>query len=181
MTAKHTIAAGLLMLVACGDTPDAFAPAEQPDRSTLRASAVADGQLDDIHDLIAAQAVAWAAHDGVAYGETYTVDAEVVNPRGGLLLGRTGIADAHVILFNPMFGPFRGSTSTWAVREVKFITGTTALVKLDVTLTGYSSLPPGLPEVQPGVVQNRVTWIASKRSGGWLISFQQMTPLQPGA
>lgn len=65
------------------------------------------------------------------------------------------------------------------MRDISFLTGTTALVKLDVTLTGYSTLPPGLPAVQPGVVRNRVTWIAIKQGGEWLIDFQQMTPLPP--
>jgi len=179
MTAKLTIAAGLLVLAACGDTPDSLGPANPEERGMLRANAVAAGQQDDIYDLIAAQSAAWAAHDGIAYGNTYTVDAEIVNPVGGFLVGRATIANQHVFLFNPATGPFRTSTSTWAVRDIQFLTGTVALVKLDVTLTGFSATPPGLPQVQPGVVMNRVTWVAVKDRGEWLIDYQQMTPLPP--
>jgi hypothetical protein len=60
-----------------------------------------------------------------------------------------------------------------------FLTGTLAHVNLDVTLTGYSSLPPGLPEFQPGTVHTRVSWIAVKRSDRWEIFSQQMTALPP--
>ena len=180
MTTKYSLTACILLLAACGDNPDPLALAAAPERGTLQASAVAAGQRDDVYALIGAQAAAWAAHDGIAYGETYTEDAEIVNPVGGLISGRAVIAGQHVFLFNPATGPFRASTSTWSVREIVFLTGTTALVKLVVTLTGYSSLLPGLPEMQPGVVQNQVTWIAEKVGSEWLIRFQQMTPLQPG-
>jgi uncharacterized protein (TIGR02246 family) len=178
MTRTPIIIAVLIGLTACDGGPETLGPGARADVAGPQAS-VAAGQHDDILALIDAQSAAWAAKDGVAYGATYTVDAEIVNPVGGILAGRAQIASQHVFLFNPATGPFRASTSSWTVRDVTFLTGTTALVQTDVTLTGYSSLPPGLPAVQPGVVRNRVTWVAIKRGGEWLIDFQQMTPLPP--
>lgn len=178
---NRTLLAAILLTTACTDTADTLGPAQAraPGSHGALASAVASGQREAVLDLIDAQAAAWAAKDGVAYGATYTEDAEVINPVGGLLSGRAFIASQHVFLFNPVNGPFRASTSSWSLRDLVFLTGTTALVKLDVTLTGYSMLPPGLPAVQPGVVRTRVTWVAEKRDGEWLIMHQQMTPLPP--
>jgi hypothetical protein len=62
---------------------------------------------------------------------------------------------------------------------VTFLTGITAMVDLNVTLTGYASLPPGLPEVEPGVVQTRMKWIAGKRVATWQILAQQITAVPP--
>jgi uncharacterized protein (TIGR02246 family) len=179
MTSKPILTAALLLLAACGETPDTLGPAVGNTATTGQFSATAAGQHNEILALIDAQSAAWAAKDGNAYGATYTVDAEVINPVGGFLVGRALIASQHNFLFNPVNGPFRASTSSWAVRDIAFITGTAALVKLDVTLTGFSALPPGLPAVEPGVVRNRVTWLAVKEGSQWLIAFQQMTPLPP--
>jgi uncharacterized protein (TIGR02246 family) len=176
MKAKLTLTTCLLVLGACGEAPNTLGPSAAAGPGAQFA-ATATGQTDDIVALIAAQDAAWAAKDAAAYAATYTTDAEVINPVGGFLAGRAVIQSQHAFLFNPVNGPFRASTSVWALRDVTFLTGTTALVKLDVTLTGFSSLPPGLPAVQPGMVVTRVTWIAVKRDGSWRIMHQQMTPL----
>lgn len=180
MTTRSTLAAFLLLTTAaCGDSSDAVGPTNAAGPQDVNASVTAAGQEDDILDLIDAQAAAWADHDGVAYGATYTEDAELINPVGGILVGRTVIANQHVFLFNPVNGPFRASASSWTVRSIGFLTGATALVKLDVALTGYSFLPPGLNPTEPGVVRTRVTWLAVKTGDTWLIQHQQMTLVAP--
>lgn len=168
-----------LLLPACDDSPGALGPGEAVEPLASAASVAAAGQQDDILALIDAQAAAWAAKDGAAYGATYTEDAVLINPVGGILVGSALIASQHVFLFNSVNGPFRVSASSWTLRDLTFLTGSIAMVELDVTLTGFSALPPGLPAVEPGVVRTRVTWIAIKRGGEWLIMHQQMTPLPP--
>lgn len=165
--------------LACADQPDATAPGDALAGEGPAFAATATGQTTGVLDLIDAQDAAWAAKDGVAYGATYVEDAEVINPVGGILAGRAVIASQHVFLFNPVNGPFRASTSTWTLRDLVFLSGHVALVKLDVVLTGFSAVPPGLPQSEPGVVRTRVTWIAVKQGGAWLILHQQMTPLPP--
>lgn len=177
MFPRAFIAVCLPIVAACGGDSVPLGPGASAQEAQY--AAVATGQRDDVLALVDAQTAAWAAKDGVAYGATYSEGAELINPVGGLLMGRTAIANQHVFLFNPLNGPFRNSTSSPTVRDITFITGTVALVKLDVTLTGYSALPPGLPAYQPGVVRVRVTWVAVKQRGHWLIDFQQMTPLPP--
>lgn len=177
MWKKTIVAAGLLFLAgACGDGPETMGPAASGG-SPLNAAAV--GQADDIQELLAAHEAAWAAKDAAAYAATYTEDAQLINPVGGILVGSETIRVQHAFLFHPVTGFFRESTSTWTLRNLTFLTGTTALVEFDVLLTGISFIPPGLPQYAPGTVRTRVTWIAVKEGGEWAIAFQQMTPLPP--
>lgn len=129
-----------------------------------------------IEALKSAWDAAWAAKDATAYAANYTVDAEIVNPVGGVLSGREAIRAAHAFLFS---GPFAGSTSTSEVRRMMFLTETNAIVDLDVVLTGYRAVPPGLRETEPGVVRTRVKWVAVKRAANWEILTQQLTALPP--
>jgi uncharacterized protein (TIGR02246 family) len=175
---RFLILAAASLVSACGESADPQSPdhiAGAPSYST----AVAAGQTQAIHDLIAEQSAAWAAKDAAAYGRTYTADTEVVNPVGGILTGSAAVTAQHAFLFNPAFGFFRNSTSSWTVRSISFLTGTTALVKLDVVLTGFSGLPPGLTATEPGVVRTRVSWIAVKQGQQWRIMYQQMTAIAP--
>jgi len=170
--------AAAALVAGCGDTTE---PVSSNGAAAAPAYAVATaaGQTAGIHDLIAAQSAAWAAKDAAAYGATYTEDAEVVNPVGGILSGSAAVTAQHAFLFNPTFGFFRNSTSSWTVRSITFLTGTTALVRTDVVLTGFSGLPPGLNATEPGVVRTRVSWIAVKQGQQWRIMYQQMTPVAP--
>jgi uncharacterized protein (TIGR02246 family) len=173
-TAFATVA-GAVFAAACADAPDATAPSSR----TEPAFAVAEGHVSAIQDLIAAQEAAWAAKDAVAYAATYTEDTEVIAPIALILAGRAAVQGQHAFLFNPATGVFRASTQSLSLRSLTFLTGTIALVKLDVTLTGFHALPPGLRESDPGVVRTRVTWVAVKRGPQWQILFQQMTPFPP--
>jgi uncharacterized protein (TIGR02246 family) len=175
----HPLAAAslLVLAVACDDAPRALGPADTIETQSAGFSAVNPaGKTDGIADLIAAQASAWADKDATAYAATYTEDADLINPIAGILAGREVIRSQHAFLFNPVNGPFRASTSSWNLRDLIFLSGSVALVKLDVTLTGFSGLPPGLPAVEPGVVRTRVSWIAVRQGREWRILFQQMTP-----
>jgi uncharacterized protein (TIGR02246 family) len=171
----RTACATVLIAAACSEAPDATAP----NTRTEPAFTVAEGHVSGIHDLIAAQEAAWAAKDAVAYAANYTEDAEVIAPIAQIVAGRAAVQGQHVFLFNPVTGIFRASTQSLSLRSLTFLTGTIALVKLDVTLTGFHALPPGLRESEPGVVRTRVTWVAVKRGPQWRILFQQMTPFPP--
>jgi uncharacterized protein (TIGR02246 family) len=149
---------------------------DTPVMSQVRTEPTA-AQVRGITTLLDAYDAAWAAYDATAFAANYMEDGEIINPIAGILAGREAIRAAHAFLFT---GPFAGSTSSTAVRRMVFLTGTTAMVDLNVTLTGYQALPPGLPESEPGVVRTRVKWIVVRQGEGWLILAQQMTPLPAG-
>jgi len=158
------------LLSACSD--DTTAPLGAQTVAVSAQPVSSDISTDPILDIVTAVTAAWTAKDAAAYAAPYAADMQGVSPRGDLFVGRDAFRAQHVFLFG---GPFAGSTQTIEVRDIRFLTGTIAIVQQDVALTGYAFLPPGLPS-SGGVVRTRVTWVVEKRGGKWEIVFQQMTP-----
>ena len=161
----------LIVSSSCRDQSDPTGPVEARAEQAAAPSlgAVPTGPILDI---VSALNAAWAAKDAAAYAAPFAEDAQLVSPVGGLISGRAAVQAQHVFLFN---GLFAASTNIITVRDIEFLTGTIAIVYLDIMLTGYVALPPGLPSTD-GVVRNRGTWVVQKRGGEWEIVFQQMTP-----
>jgi uncharacterized protein (TIGR02246 family) len=170
------VAAGVL--AGCTDKPEVTAAdSEAGSPAGMEASLGATTALiQGITSLINAWDEAWNAGDAAAYARNYTVNGELVNPLGGILDGREAIRTQHEFLFT---GPFAGSTSTSEVRRTVYLGQDARMVDLDVTLTGYAGLPPGLPEVEPGVVRVRIKLIVVRREAGWKILAEQITPVLP--
>ena len=161
----------LVVSASCSDQSDPTAPvgARGAQAAEVRLGAV---PTDPILEIVSELNSAWAAKDAAAYAAPFAEDAQFVNPVGGLISGRAAFQAQHVFLFT---GPFAGSTGIITVRDIEFLTGTIAIVQVDIVLTDYAALPPGLPATD-GVVRNRGTWVVQKRGGEWEIVFQQMTP-----
>jgi uncharacterized protein (TIGR02246 family) len=133
-------------------------------------------QTRAIDALLISWEAAWAAKDVPAMVAHYTEDVDWVNPLGGVLSGREQISSIHNMLFS---GPFAGSTQTGTIRRAVSLTGAVMLVDLDVTLTGYQALLPGLAEFEPGVVRVRVKWVVVREGSALRIMAQHMTAVQP--
>jgi uncharacterized protein (TIGR02246 family) len=133
-----------------------------------------------IHALLESREAAWNEGDGIAYGNHYTADADFVNPLGGIVTGSAAIGATHVFLFNPVNGPFRGSTASYVVRRMVALTGSLAIVDANETLTGFAGTPPGLVQHSPGVVKTRMRLLVGRENGSWMILAQQITAMQPG-
>jgi len=123
-------------------------------------------------DIVAGRTAAWAVKDAAAYASAFAPDLRFINPAGVLISGRDACRATHVFLFN---GPFAGSTLNLAVREIEFLTGTVAIVYLDLSITGYAFLPPGVPAPSDGVARARATWVVEKVRGEWQVVFAQNT------
>lgn len=149
-----------------------------PESAVASLGIVPPGAEREIRALLDAWTDAWNAHDGIAFGALYAADADFVNPLGGILSGRQAIAATHVFLFS---GPFAGSSQTWAIRRMVALTGKLAIVDLNVALTGYAGLPPGLSATEPGVVRTRARLVVGKNNGRWEILAQQYTAIPPPA
>jgi uncharacterized protein (TIGR02246 family) len=161
----------LVLATACEDGADAtgaFAASRAED-SQSRLSAI---PTDGILDIVSGREAAWQAKDAAAYAVAVATDLHFINPAGALFSGRDAFRALHVFLFS---GPFAGSTLAFAVRDIQFLTGTIAIVYLDLSITGYAFLPPGTIPPMDGVLRARVTWVVEKRSGEWQIVFMQNT------
>jgi uncharacterized protein (TIGR02246 family) len=166
------------VLAGCTDKPEVTAvDSEAGSPVGMEASLGATTALNQgIAALINAWDEAWNAGDAAAYARNYTVNGELVNPLGGILDGREAIRAQHEFLFS---GPFAGSTSTSEVRRTVYLGDDARMVDLDVTLTGFAGVPPGLPQVEPGVVRTRIKLIVVRREAGWKILAEQVTALVP--
>ena len=71
-----------------------------------------------IEALLAAMQTAWNRHDGAAFAELFTEDADFTNVFGMHTHGRAAITAAHVAILT---GPFRDSTVTIAETRIRFI------------------------------------------------------------
>jgi uncharacterized protein (TIGR02246 family) len=169
---RLTLPLAALVLVACTGGPSSVTAAHPPEHASATIG-VSDAKTGDIDALVAAYSAAWAAKDPVAYAAIYTEDVDFISPSGAILSGRAAVQAQHAFLFG---GLFATSTSVSTVRRVDFVTGTVAIVDVDVVLTGYAGPPRGLPEFAPGVVSSLMRWVAVKRGGEWQIVAQQMTP-----
>lgn len=163
----------------CDDSPTAAAQSGNlavPEAGEARMATVPPAAEREILSLLHVWEASWASMDGHAYGANYAEDAEFINPLGGILSGRQAIASTHTFLFN---GPFAGSVQTSQVRRIIPLTGTLAIVDLDVFLTGYVALPPGLTETGPDELATRGRLVVVKNGGRWEILAQQLTRISP--
>jgi uncharacterized protein (TIGR02246 family) len=156
---------------ACAEDTGATGPLAAPRMPASQVSA-SGIPTDGILEIVAGRTAAWAAKDPMAYASAFAPDLRFINPSGGLVFGRDAYRALHVVLFN---GPFAGSTLGLAVREIQFLTGTVAIVYLDLSITGYAFVPPGVTPPSDGVLRARVTWVVEKRGGEWQILFMQNT------
>lgn len=66
-------------------------------------------------------------------------------------------------------GVFKGSHTQGSVRDIVFLSSTSAVLDVDNELTGYSALPPGTVETAPGVQRGHHKRIVVNRNGVWRI------------
>lgn len=165
-----------VLVAACNEAPTTPLLPDAADFSAARMGTNPPGQLAHISALESAWEAAWDAKDAAAFAAVYAVDAEFINPAGGILSGRDAIRTQHALLFA---GPFATSTLTADTRRIEFLTGTIAIVHQDMTFTGFAGLPGGLRATEPGVLRGRLTWVVMKHGGKWQIVSHQMTPLPP--
>lgn len=161
----------LLVGTACKDESDVTGPLAAAETPALVAHLGAI-PTEGILDLVSGRIAAWAAKDPAAYAAAFAADLQFINPAGGLFSGREAFRALHVVLFN---GPFAGSALSLVPRDIQFLTGTVAIVYLDLSLTGYAFPPPGTNPAANGVLRARVTWVVEKRGGEWQIVFMQNT------
>jgi uncharacterized protein (TIGR02246 family) len=164
------------LLAGCSDSREVTAVETESPAVIADASVGAASARSGIAALKRAWDQAWVNKDASAFADQYVLNSELVSPLGAILSGREAIRAQHAFLFA---GPFAGSTSTTEIRRTVYLAGDARMVDLDVTLTGYVALPPGLHETAPGEVRTRVKWIVVLRQDSWKILAQQITAVAP--
>jgi uncharacterized protein (TIGR02246 family) len=114
----------------------------------------------------------WNSQDGIAYGDAYWPDAELVDPTGQVWNGRDAITAMHVNLWS---GPARNTQVSARVRRVRPIGAEAVVVDLDVDVAGFSPDPPGAAVHADGNVKARLKHVVERRAGDWKIAASQNT------
>jgi len=115
----------------------------------------------------------WNRADGAAYGENYWADAELVDPSGEIVDGRTAIAQEHVDLWA---GIFKGSRMAAKVRRVRRLDPNHIIVDFNTELSGIRELPPGSQnQGSNNVLRTHLKHILEKRNGQWKVLAAQNT------
>ena len=113
----------------------------------------------------------WNAADGAAYGENYWPEAELVNPSGEIVNGKSAIVREHVDLWA---GMFKGSRVTGKVRRIQMLGTNHMMVDFDVEVSGIRQPPPGSPP-NAKVLKNHLKHILARRNGVWKVLSAQNT------
>lgn len=175
MVTTTRILALAIVLVACSDGPSSV-PATPPSSGAAQASVGGTSASEGIDDLVAALNAAWAAKDPAAYAAQFSDDIELINPVGVVISGKAAFQAIHVFLFT---GPFAPSTGSFSIRRAAFLTGTIAILDIDLVVTGYAFVPGGLQPTEPGVLRSRMRGVAMNRGGDWQIVAMQLTQIPP--
>lgn len=137
-------------------------PTEAPD---AEAASAAEAMLTRFVD-------SWNAANGLAYGEGYWDDAELVDPSGQISSGRNAIAQGHV---NAWSGPLKGSQVRGRTRRIQRLGPDFLIVDLDLELATIQELPLAGIADDAGVIRTHLKHILAKREGMWRILSAQNT------
>lgn len=108
----------------------------------------------------------WSKRDANAFAALFEEDGSQVGFDGSQVNGRSDIA-SHL---RQIFADHQTATYVWKVREVRFLTADTAILRAVVGM-----VPPGRSELNPAT--NAIqSLVAVKRSGAWKIALFHNTP-----
>jgi uncharacterized protein (TIGR02246 family) len=128
------------------------------------AKAAADAMVNRFAD-------SWNRVDGVAYGENYWPEAELVNPSGAVLSGQKAIVQEHVDIWA---GILKGSRASGKVRRIQMLGPNYMIVDFDLQVSGFRQPPPGSPP-DAKVLRGHLKHVMEKRNGVWKVLSAQNT------
>jgi uncharacterized protein (TIGR02246 family) len=130
-----------------------------------------------IDKVLAREQSAWNAGDSISYANEFTDDADFINIRGQIFIGKPAVEQQHAKIFA---GPFKGSTITIALRRFNQISDSAILVDTDQTVTHFVGLPPGIVASSPGTLVTHFKYLAIKQiDGSWKLASGQNTVALP--
>ena len=131
---------------------------------------------DEIRRIVAAQAAAWNAGDGVAYAEPLAPDASFTNIFGMVMYGREAFIKRHAEILTTFY---KGTTKHHAIRRIRFVTTDVALVDIDNEVHGVKAMPGGAIVPAGGVVKTQLMEVFVRRDGRWWIEAYHNVDVKP--
>ena len=131
---------------------------------------------DEIRRIVAAQAVAWNAGDGVAYAEHLAPDASFTNIFGMVMYGREAFVKRHTEILTTFY---KGTTKHHAIRRIRFVTADVALVDIDNEVRGIKSMPGGAIVPAGGVLKTQLMEVFVRRDRRWWVEAYHNVDVKP--
>ena len=119
---------------------------------------------------------AWALADANLWASHYAPDADFINILGMFMPDPKAMHDRHHEIFT---GVFNGSKHVGSLRRLRFLEASVAIADVDVEVTGFKALPPGVVPTAPGVLRTRMKHILTKSGEQWRIVATQNTAVAP--
>jgi hypothetical protein len=107
-----------------------------------------------------------------APGAAQYAGADWVGPDGTVLNDPAAIRGVYEFVIGVLLA---GTTRASTVRRLTFLTGTLAVLDLDVRVTGFDEPAPGIVPWRPGIIRALEKHVLQKRAGEWrIIQHQQL-------
>lgn len=137
------------------------------------------GSADDstsIRAIVADLDSAWANADADRWASHYSPDADFVNILGMYMADTKAMHARHHEILT---GVFKGSRHVGTLRRLRFLDASVAIADVDVEVTGFKALPPGVVSTAPGALRTRMKHILTKSGEQWWIVATQNTAIVP--
>jgi uncharacterized protein (TIGR02246 family) len=117
--------------------------------------------------LLEALADAWQRADADAFGARYRDDGTFTNVFGAVHFGRDEFIRRHAEVFS---GFLKGTTIKMTARTLRLVRPDVAVADVDMTYTGFQTLPTGVGLMPDGLVHSSLLMVLVKDGGDWWIT-----------
>jgi hypothetical protein len=158
-------------------TDETLAPGRTGETGELGGPATANGSPRNdqaIRQIVNTFDQAWTAGDYVTYAAQYA-GAEWIGPDGTIDTDPASITKTYEVVLTQVLP---GTTRHSIIRHITFLTGTIAVLDIDVRVTG--PIPGFIVPWQPGIVRALEKNVLLKRGGEWRIVQHQQLLVAPG-
>ena len=162
----------ITIIVAAGCDDEPLSPAAPGEDAAVEA-AVSASPRDQaaIQTIVNTFDEAWTDGDPIRYAAQYA-GADWVGPDGTVLNDPAAIRGVYEFVIGVLLA---GTTRASTVRRLTFLTGTLAVLDLDVRVTGFDEPAPGIVPWRPGIIRALEKHVLQKRAGEWrIIQHQQL-------
>ena len=120
-----------------------------------------------IRQLLDALCGAWNRADANAFGARYRDDGTFTNVFGTFHFGRDEFIRRHAEVFR---GFLKGTIIKMTARTLRLVRPDVAVVDVDMTYTGFRTLPAGVGLMVDGLVHSALLMVLVKDGGDWWIT-----------
>ena len=131
-----------------------------------------------IRDIVAEQAAAWNAGDGLAYARHMAPEVSFTNIFGMVMYGASAFAARHQEILGTFY---KGTQKRHVIRRIRFVTPEVAIVDIDNEVHGVKVMPAGLAVPADGVLRTQLMEVFVRRNDVWVVEAYHNVDTKPAA